>query len=361
MKRVRMCLVCLVSIVSMLFGSLSYVYACSYNCEDKKCTYEEDCEDCPNNYYYDKGKSQGGNLDKQREKETGYLDLYEEEEETQGLPWEDNSDSFYKYRKDNNRKGFTWFDEKPKFYSEEEESCLGIVVHDEKIEGIVDIISGAYVDEIIPNTPVSTCGLDVGDLITAVNGDEITTAQELSTYLIENVEPYEKVTITVTLTNARGYYKTIDYTTRTVDRSIFRNYEYQNEYTYTDEYANSYEDTYEEDTYEEDTYDNDFALDFYNYMALLDKPAGYFYYNNEYYPEDAILYHDKDEVWYILVDVGTNTWEVLDRFEEVINADCLYLLGYNHANALKARDVDKYQGFDIPYFPNIKESENYRR
>lgn len=106
---------------------------------------------------------------------------------------------------------------------ESEGSCLGIVIKDAQIEGIVDIISGAYVEEIKPNTPVSVCGLTDGDLITGIDNHDITCAEDLVNYL-RTISPYSKVTLEITWVNSKGYYKTTKYKTRTLDTRIFPNF-----------------------------------------------------------------------------------------------------------------------------------------
>lgn len=103
--------------------------------------------------------------------------------------------------------------------AEQERGYLGIIVSDSSIEGIVDRVSGVYVEKIIEGSPASICGLDKGDLITEINGETVRNAKELRDYLSE-IAPYEKVTLTITLLNDRGYYKEITYYTTTVGYDI---------------------------------------------------------------------------------------------------------------------------------------------
>jgi len=58
-------------------------------------------------------------------------------------------------------------------------------------------VKGAYVCEVYQNTPAFTAGLQEGDVITAVNGTSITSANGLSTYLFGK-HPGDKLTITYT-------------------------------------------------------------------------------------------------------------------------------------------------------------------
>ncbi len=95
------------------------------------------------------------------------------------------------------------------------QGLLGILVEDSEIEGIVDIIPGAEIKEILPNSMASKAGLNKGDLITAFNGYPVESAEDLI-YYVSHTHPYEQVTITITLVNSCGYYKTIDYTVVTV-------------------------------------------------------------------------------------------------------------------------------------------------
>jgi S1-C subfamily serine protease len=58
-------------------------------------------------------------------------------------------------------------------------------------------VKGAYVCQVYQNTPAFSAGLQEGDVITAVNGTSITSANALSTYLFSK-HPGDKLTITYT-------------------------------------------------------------------------------------------------------------------------------------------------------------------
>ena len=56
---------------------------------------------------------------------------------------------------------------------------------------------GVYVDEVFEGTPAEEAGLEVGDVITAIDGHKIKTLQELNNYKAKNYEIGDKVTLTV--------------------------------------------------------------------------------------------------------------------------------------------------------------------
>ena len=103
--------------------------------------------------------------------------------------------------------------------AQQERGYLGLLVSNDSIEGIVDRVSGVYVYNIIKGSPASLSGLNNGDLITAINGNTVRNTTELRE-VMQDIKPYETVTVTITLLNDRGYYKTITYTTTTVEYSI---------------------------------------------------------------------------------------------------------------------------------------------
>ncbi len=103
--------------------------------------------------------------------------------------------------------------------AKQEQGYLGLLVSNDSIEGIVDRISGVYVYDIIEGSPASLSGLNNGDLITAINGNTVRNITELRE-IMQDIKPYDTVTVTITLLNDRGYYKTINYTTTTVEYSI---------------------------------------------------------------------------------------------------------------------------------------------
>lgn len=105
-------------------------------------------------------------------------------------------------------------------YINNNDAIIGVVVSDGYAEGLVDRISGAYVEEVMADGPAYNAGISVGDLITEVNGKEIKNKQEL-VYEISKCKPFDTITLTITLVNSRGYYKEMDYTMRMIDKATY--------------------------------------------------------------------------------------------------------------------------------------------
>ena len=87
--------------------------------------------------------------------------------------------------------------------AESERGYLGvkIITSDESSYQYYNIPQGAYIREFTENSPADKAGLVVGDVIIAVNGDEVETSEEL----IEIVSTYKVgETITVTVMSRDG-------------------------------------------------------------------------------------------------------------------------------------------------------------
>ena len=90
--------------------------------------------------------------------------------------------------------------------AEDERGYLGVKVStsDETAYMYYNIPMGAYISEVIEDSAASKAGLVVGDVIVAVEDEEIKTAEEL----VETVSTYkagETITVTVMTRGARGY------------------------------------------------------------------------------------------------------------------------------------------------------------
>lgn len=102
----------------------------------------------------------------------------------------------------------------------ETSNILGVVIQDAYLEGLIGNISGVGIAEVMPKSPASKAGIDRGDLITAFNGKEVTCSEDLLSFIAET-QSGEKATITVTLVNAAGYFKQMDYDVTLVDKKSY--------------------------------------------------------------------------------------------------------------------------------------------
>ena len=90
--------------------------------------------------------------------------------------------------------------------ADEERGYLGvkIITSDQSTSQYYNIPEGAYVREVYDNSPAAEAGLAVGDVIVAVNGEDVDSADEL-TEILQTYAAGEKVTLTVMVRNSRGY------------------------------------------------------------------------------------------------------------------------------------------------------------
>ncbi len=95
---------------------------------------------------------------------------------------------------------------------------LGVTVIDETLEGVVDTIDGACIEKILKGSPLADTEIKEGDLITEIDGLQISSAEELVDRLKKTV-PNEKVVLTITTLNKFRNYKSSDYIVRVVDEN----------------------------------------------------------------------------------------------------------------------------------------------
>ncbi|MCA9390048.1 trypsin-like peptidase domain-containing protein [candidate division WWE3 bacterium] len=67
---------------------------------------------------------------------------------------------------------------------------------DESLAQIREIVAGAYVQEVVADSPAETAGLAQGDIVTSIDGTELTTTNDLRT-VISKKKSGEKVTLEV--------------------------------------------------------------------------------------------------------------------------------------------------------------------
>ncbi len=91
-----------------------------------------------------------------------------------------------------------------------EHGWLGVEITDGEIEGLVDIIHGAYITDVLNYSPAYEAGIRPGDLVTEINGIEVRNAKELISEL-QKTHPGEEVFLRTTLINEKGYYRNVDF------------------------------------------------------------------------------------------------------------------------------------------------------
>ena len=90
--------------------------------------------------------------------------------------------------------------------AEEDKGYLGVkvITSDASSSQYYNIPEGAYIREIIVDGPADKAGLSVGDVIVAIDGEDVSSADDLLD-ILETYEAGEKVTVSVMVRGSRSY------------------------------------------------------------------------------------------------------------------------------------------------------------
>ena len=89
---------------------------------------------------------------------------------------------------------------------EEAHGWIGIEMADGQVEGIVDVIHGAVIVDVIKGSPAEKAGLKKNTLITEINGVEVSSMRDTKMQMSQ-IQPGQTVEITLTEVDEEGYYK----------------------------------------------------------------------------------------------------------------------------------------------------------